>query len=70
MEQDRGRSLYEPKFAEYQNGVGVATKAPRDAMDDAFKMFQTDYDLWRNQQRDVFDKLKWQSEFGLDAASR
>jgi hypothetical protein len=45
-----------------------------DANDDedysrAFQRFTTDYDMWRNTNQDIFDRLKWQSEFDRDNAA-
>ena len=70
MDQDRARSMYEPQFAEYQNKVAVASRTPQLAYDNAWREYLQDYDQFRDQRDSVFDKLRWQSEFGLDAATR
>lgn len=70
MDQDRARAMYEPQLFEWTRKGDLMTRAEDKARDDAFQEFQTDYDIFRNTQRDVFDRLKWASEFGLDAATR
>jgi hypothetical protein len=69
MDQDRAKALYEPRFAEYMNKVGVATRAPRDAFDQAMEMFRTDWDLWKDSRDSAFSKLSGQTGLGLSASS-
>ena len=70
MDQDRARSMYEPKLFEWTQKGNLGARAEDKARDDAFQEFRTDFDIWRTGQNDIFDKLKWASEFGLDAATR
>lgn len=70
MDQDRAKAMYEPQLVEWTSKANVGQHAEDNAWDQAYKSFLTDYDIWHNQQNDAFNKLKWQSEFGLDAATR
>ena len=71
---DRGfeaeRAKYEPRLFEWTKKGDLGMRAEEKAYDDSFREFRTDYDMWRTQGNDVFDRLKWASEFGLDAATR
>lgn len=71
---DRGfqadRAEYEPKLFEWTTKGTLGSRAEEREYDNAFREFETDYDMWRNTQNDIFSRLKWASEFGLDAATR
>lgn len=69
MEQDRARSMYEPQFAEYQNKVNTVARAQPQALDQSWREFLTDVDLWRDQRDSTFDKLSWLSGFDRDSAA-
>lgn len=69
MEQDRARSLYEPQFAEYQNKVNTVSRAPQQALDQSWREYLSDVDLWRDQRDSTFDKLGWLSTFDRDSAA-
>lgn len=69
MEQDRAKSLYEPQFAEYQNKVNTVSRVPREALDQSWREFLTNVDLWRDQRDSTFDKLSWLSNFDRDSAA-
>lgn len=71
---DRGfeaeRAQFEPKLYGWNKKADLSTRAEERAYDNAFDEFQTDYSMWRQGNEDIFNKLKWSSEFGLDAATR
>ncbi len=61
---------YEPKVLQYTTEAGVGERAGNNAFDQAWKQYLADVDIWRDQRDSTFDKLAWQSDFGLDAATR
>ena len=69
MDQERARSIYEPQLFEWTQKGNLGTQAEFRARDDAFQEFQQDYNMFRNNQNDIFDRLKWLSEFGRDSAA-
>lgn len=64
------KAEYEPKVLKYTTEAGVGERAGNTAFDQSWKQYLADVDIWRDQRDSSFDKLKWQSEFGLDAATR
>jgi len=70
LDQERARSIYEPQFMEWQNKAQIIPAAENRSRDDAFQEFMADESIWRKNQQDIFDRLKWASEFGLDVATR
>jgi hypothetical protein len=63
------KAEYEPNILKYTTEAGVGERAGNNAWDRAFKLFQTDYDLWRDQRDSSFDKLAWSSDQGQRASS-
>lgn len=70
MEQDRARSIFEPQLFEWNKKGDLSVRAEEGAYDNAFDEFLQDYRMFTDHRDSVFDKLKWSSEFGLDAATR
>lgn len=70
MDQDRAKAMYEPTLLEWSKRADVGSRAEENQWDQAYKSFMTDYNIWKDQRDSTFDKLKWQSDFGLDAATR
>ena len=71
---DRGfeakRAEFEPQLYGWSKKGDLATRAEEKAYDNSYNEFMGDFNIWRTGQNDIFDKLKWSSEFGLDAATR
>jgi hypothetical protein len=69
---DRGfegaRAEFEPQLYGWRTKADLGTRAEEKAQNDAYTQFLDDYKMWRNQQSDVFDRLKWASEFGADVS--
>lgn len=69
MDLDRSKAMFEPQFAEYQNKVGVASRVPQETLDNAWREYLKDYDIWKDQRDSTFDKLSWDSTFARDSAA-
>lgn len=63
------KAEYEPQVLEWQTKARVGENAANNAYDRGYKEFQDDYSRWWQNQNDVFNRLKWQSEFDRDSAA-
>ena len=66
LEQERGRSMYEPKLFEWTKKADLGSRAEDVAYDRSYREFDDAYNRYRDQDRDIFDRLKWITEFGND----
>lgn len=62
------KAAYEPNVLRYTTEAQVGQRGAENAYDRAWNEYLQGYNQWRTGQNDIFDKLKWQSEFGLKAA--
>lgn len=58
----------EPELFEWSTKANVGQRGIERDYDNAFKEFQSDYDIWRNNQNDWLKAAQWDLDFGLDAA--
>ena len=69
-EQGIARDEYAPQFAQWETQSQVANQGANNAYNRAWNEYLQDYRQYQDQNQNVFDRLKWGSEFGLDAATR
>lgn len=69
MEQERARSMYEPRLFEWSTKARIAPESENRAEDFARQQYLDDYGMYRDRQSDIFSRLKWLSEFGRDSAA-
>ena len=69
MDQDRARSIYEPQLFEWTTKGNLGVNAENDSYDRAYREFLNDYSMWRDQQNDVFDRLGFLTNTGLNASA-
>lgn len=61
------KAEYEPQVLKYTTEAGVGERGANDAWTRALKLFQTDYDIWRDQRDSSYEKLMGQVGVGANA---
>lgn len=63
------QAAFAPQMQRYQNESAAALAAPNEAYDRSWQEYLQDWKMYEEDQKKRRDWTKWQSEFGLDAAS-
>lgn len=66
MDQERARSMYEPRLFEWRTRGELGSRAEDVAFDQSRNAYLDEFDQYRKSQDDIFQRLKWLSEYGND----